>query len=525
MRAALALAAGLLVVLAAEGAWATGTPADLEALRARTALALNDHAEWCIKKRLFGQRDDTYEILLTFDPDHKGARKKLRFKKSDSGAWERDARYKRARNLARSGLEQEQERRAAVLATYRTAQLEIYAAATRMRDVLWARRELTALMREDPAETRIAPILRTLCLDYYRRAEERALVAEMSETAGQLRGLYPGDLEVRTALAETLHDGRWVLVETARTLEGAARLDQVTRDALKAIGTPAPATPRDTEAKIKLPWRAGVETEDVRAMGTVEGKVLAQVASLCQAAGPLFEAALETKPERREGLTLYLFGGKGEIDTFLSQYPVVANPSLEQRLTLDLDLVYADGRSLALKKNPPFGQLDLAVNTVLNQVFSDSLLGGADLRGWHAEGISRYLAFKLTGTRHSINVAGTYAGQGGDRHVPESKESWLARAHGFTSRKASVGLALMLGKGIDTFAVRDAVISYAFAVYLLEGTDKLAAPFVRTLHESADVDKACREILGAPLSIVEYRFKMWLNEVTTPAKPTNEEPK
>ncbi len=509
----------LLVVLltcAAPAARGEGTPADLEVLRASTAEALAAHAKWCTKKKLFGKRDETYEVLLTFDPDHAAARKKLKYEKAADGSWKQDKRYKRAKNLSRGSLKQEAEKLAAILAGHRAQRLDIYGAATRMRDILWARRELTALMREDPAEKRIAPILRTLSLTYYKRARERALVDEMADAAGQLRRLYPEDREVRRTLGEVKHDDRWMLAETARTRENASRLDAAVEAALKAVGVPGAVERNDKEKKIKLPWAAGVATADIRAMGTVDPKVLAHVVTSCQVAGPVFQAALEEKPERREDLTLYLFGAEGEIDTFLKGYPVVDNPSLQQRKELGLDLVYADGRSLALKKNQPFAQVDLCTNTVLNQMFSDTFLEGGDPKGWHAEGISRYLAYRITGTRYSISMAGSYAGQGGDRPIPDSKEDWLARAHGFTSRNVPVGLALMLGKGLDAFEVRDAVISYAFAVFLIEGHDKLAAPFIRTLAKSADADKTCREILGTTLPMVEYKFKAWLNEMTIP---------
>jgi hypothetical protein len=239
-----------------------------------------------------------------------------------------------------------------------------------------------------------------------------------------------------------------------------------------------------------------------------------------QAAGPLFEHALGTAPVRRKGLTIYVFSEKGQLEVFLAKYPVVDNFSLQQREALGLDLVFPDGYSMAVKANPPDAQLDLVVNTVFNQLFSDTLLDGNSTQGWHAEGISRYLAFRLAGTRLSINLASRYGTGAKDREVPGSEDAWLANAHGLLRRTADVGLALMLGKGIDAFESRDAIVSYAFAVYLLEGHPGLAGLFVRTQARTADVDRACREILGAPLPVVEHRFRTWLDEVTAPQGAT-----
>lgn len=490
------------------------------ALEGKTAEALDALATWCTKKRLFGKRDETYALLLEFDPEHEAARKKLRYTKDENGAWVQDPKFKLGTNWSRSALPEHEKRLAAILDAYRAGQLALYARASSIADLLWARRELTAYMHRYPEDERPGPLLRNVGMKYYEAARDRGLVQEMVETASQLRALHPEDVDVRTALGETKHEGRWMLLESARYLSDAAGLDAVVERTLRRMGRPKTAEPREVEAKIALPWKPGAATADVRAMGTVEEEHLRKIATRCQAAGPLFEAALGAAPSRRAGLTLYVFGEKGELDSFLAGYPVVDNPSLQQREKLKLDLVYVDAYGMALKANPPDAQLDLAVNTVLNQVFSDTFLGSEDCRGWHAEGISRYLAFKLLGTRLSINVVGRYAGQGGDRHVPESKEDWLAYAHGLLSRSEHVGLALMLGKGVDVFDVRDAVVSYAFAIYLLEGHEGLAAPFVRAVVRTADVDEACREILGMPLPVLEHRFRTWLEQVTEPKGPT-----
>ena len=58
------------------------------------------------------------------------------------------------------------------------------------------------------------------------------------------------------------------------------------------------------------------------------------------------------------------------------------------------------------------------------------------------------------------------------------------------------------------------MVAYAFAVYLLEGHDGVAAEFVAALAKTADADKACLEVLRRPRPVVEHRLKRWLDEVT-----------
>ena len=102
--------------------------------------------------------------------------------------------------------------------------------------------------------------------------------------------------------------------------------------------------------------------------------------------------------------------------------------------------------------------------------------------------------------------------RGGDRHVPESGDPWLLKAR--VHLRKGAGLQLLLGKGTDVFSVRDSMIAYAFAIYLIEGHDQAAARFVAVHAKTADVDRACREVLGMPRTVVEARLARWLDEVT-----------
>lgn len=476
------------------------------------AAQLNELADWCTKKRLYGRRDVTYAALLEVDPDHAEARKRLKYKRDDSGAWVQSPKYKAATNWNRGLVAESETRLEAIQAEHRMAVLDLLEAAATPTDLLWARREVEALQSRRPGDERPPKVLRALVLRYYREMAERGVVREMEDAARFLRMHHPRDVAIRSSLGEVERGGIWILRETAETLKRQNALAKAARKAVLSVEVEPIDLDRD-EAKVELPWKPGVGTADLRVIGTADEKTLEKVAQHAQAAGAVFEAALGKAPSRREDLTLVVLAGKDEDDTFIANYPVVDNPSLQQRKKIGLDLVYLHGSGMLLRKNPPEAQLDLAVNTVLNQILSDTFLEHESPRGWHAEGISRYLAYALLGTRLSINVVGKYAGQGGDRHVPESKASWLSSAKAQLKTNPDVGLQLLMGKGVDTFGVRDAVLAYAFAVYLLEAHSEIAASFVRRQAETSDVDKASREILGLPRTVLEQRFVRWLDEV------------
>lgn len=475
----------------------------------QTARDLGDLARWCQEKRLYGKRDEVLEHLLRFDPEDEDARRRLRYHKAEDGMWVQDGKYHRPHNLAR-GADEADAKLAKVLAAHRARMLAACRQASTIPELMAARREAEGLDRQHPGDADVAATLREVMLRTHAALREKGLVPEMEQAGAWLVQHHPQDLAVRAALGQSQHGGAWVLDETARALDHGGAFETVVAAARKAV-TVGPGKLPAAAQRIDLPWQPGVATKHVRVLGTADAKHLGELAITCEAAGTLFERAYGRAPVRRGGLTLFVFAGKGEVDKFLKGYPVVDNPTLALRDKLDL--VYADGSTLVLDPNPPDAWKDLAGNEILNQMLADTYLHSEAPRGWHAEGLSRYLAWKLTGTRLSINVSGKYAGQAGSREVPGSKDHWLVAARAALAKDPRADLQLTLGKGTDVFTPRDALIAYAFAVYLFEGFDGVAGAFVKALAASKDVDKVCRSILAMPRTVAEARLRHWLDEV------------
>lgn len=488
-------------------------PARDQALAKETAIALEALADWCTKKKLYGKRDDVYERLLTFDPEHAKARKKLRYKKTPDEGWVQHERYKRPRNMAKKGQQEADEKLAAILGAHAAKQIALAREARSIADLLWARSLLAALHSRLPGRDDITPAERDLALRYLAATKDKGLVDEMVATETWLRERYGTDLVVRDALGEVEREGLWVLQESARTLDAVAGLEAVLAEARKV--KPQPSDPTRVEAKIELPWNQAVATKHVRVAGTANAEQLVKTAIACEAAGALFAKALGKAPAWRADLRIYLFAGEKERATFLQGYPVVENPTIKHQDKLDL--VYADGQALAIRKLLPRGQLDLAVNEVLNMLLSDTFLGHETPLAWHAEGIARYLSWMLTNTRMAIAVSNKYAGDAQDRAVPDADSAWLPHVRKHLDR-GPAGLQLLLGKGTDAFTARDALMAYGFSIYLIEGFDGLAGSFVAEHWRSKDVDATCRDLLAMPRAVVEHRLKRWLDEVMASGK-------
>ena len=486
----------------------------LQAVDRESAAALRTLAAWCQKQKLYGKRDEALEVLLQYAPDDEKARRRLKFKREDDGTWTRSARYKRPPNLSRAGLDEADARLADIRLADTQARVAAHAEARSLADIAEARRVLAGMRSLHPSLASVAAAERTLALRYYGMVADRGLLPEVRDTTAWLEQNLPADLEVRSTLGLVEREGRLVLAESARALADEAGFLAAAATAAEAKVEPDVANAY--EKKIELPWSTPQRTEHLRVAGTAAPKGLAAVARACEGAGSFFERGFGRPPVRRKDLILYVFSKKGEREVFLSGYPVQDNPTL--RLRKKLDLVYADGQTLAIRNILPAAQLDLAVNEVLNQMISETFLQNAVPRAWHAEGLARYLAWRGTGTRYAINVSGSYAGQSKDRAIPDTKADWLAKARAYLA-KGPADLQTLLGKGTDVFTVRDALVAYAFSVYLLEGHPGLGALFLTSHHQTKDVDRTCREVLGYRRVLVEERLVRWLDEVIAGRTP------
>ncbi|MDA1196014.1 MAG: hypothetical protein O2894_12640 [Planctomycetota bacterium] len=504
----LLLLAGLLLAPAPAQAEESALARASKELDAKAAESLEALAQWCQDKKLYGKRDEVYERLLDFDPQNARARDKLGYKQAEDGRWEPPARYRRPRNHAKSGQEEADAQLAEILETRWVALIAHCREARTIGELLEARRALEALDSQVPGRADVQDALLGIMRAYFAATRDAGLVQEMEETATWLRERHGTNPALRVELGEVERDGAWVLEETARTLDGEAGLDACLAKAREA--TPQPGEATKVEAAIELPWARAASTAHVRVAGTADAKHIEAVAVACEAAGALFEQALRVAPAWRAGLTVVLLGSEGERETFLKGYPTVDNPTLTHRK--DLDLVYADGSTLVIRALQDRGQLDLAVNEILNQMVSDTFLGHETPLAWHAEGISRYLAWKITGTRMAINVSKKYAGDTKDRAVPDADAHWLKSAR-VELGQGPAELQLLLGKGTDAFTARDALISYAFSIYLIEGYGGLTGEFLKSHHKSKDVDRACRELLARPRAVIEHRLLRWADEV------------
>lgn len=496
----------------------TGSSAP-EALHAKAVAA---HAEqlaalaaWCQKKGLYAVRDEVYETLLDYDPEHTQARKRLKYKQVD-GAWVQSERYKRPKNFKPQHLPTYEARRAEVDAAFAEALAAVFAACRSPVELAWAENVAARWARTRPEDPAPKAARRTLAMRRYEALWTAGRAEEMAEVASALRETFPVDGAIRELLGERAHGERWLLKETVTAKARRATLEQAAKRALEATEGIAAAELAKTDYMLGLTGLSALESEHIRAVGTIGEEALRAYVIAMQGAGPFFQQAVGTAPVRRKTLVSYLLAKPDELDALLDRYPGLDPKFAEQQKQHGLHVFWADGRTLCAGPIPPEAQRELCLGVLFMVFLADTWFGvDAPMPGWLDEGIARHLAFLMTGTRFGIAVGGRYGGKDPTvaRNVPDAHGNWLKAAQARLGKLPSWDLRLLLGKGIDAYTARDSMIAYVLAVYLLEGRPDDVTAFLERLGKGEDPGLASRGALGMPLPILEHRLRRFLAEI------------
>ncbi|MHC5012572.1 MAG: hypothetical protein ACYTG6_16770, partial [Planctomycetota bacterium] len=251
-------------------------------------------------------------------------------------------------------------------------------------------------------------------------------------------------------------------------------------------------------------------------LGTVQVENLLDLTMNAEAAGPFMEFALGRTPARSEPLTIYVFQTRDHGEQFVHKVPDLSAEYLEGVLAANLKgFSIGANRYVILGVETADTQLDMGMLTTFDTLFQATFGDGSgrEMRGWIYEGLSRYLTFRLTGLRLSVTAGGRYArpATGGTAAVSGGA---LARADAMYEAGEAPELRLLLGKHLDGFGPGDSVCSYAFASYLVEARPEEVGALLDQLIKEVPFDVAFPEALGESLPETEFRYRVWLAEMT-----------
>jgi hypothetical protein len=432
----------------------------------------------CGDAKLFRTRNDIYERILDFDPDHATARKWLRYRRDASGAWVRPGTYKPPRNMGKSGL--------------KDALAALDAAGNALAD------DALALLSAGLAGT--------------TKAARARIVREALRVAPDRRELRLANRETQTA------EGGWILEETARAI---TRHKELVTGAARAVDeAPAPERARPTreENATLLRWNGILQGKHVRLMGTPNPAELERCERCAEACFGLWRSAFGSDAPPSPGFTMYVLRSGEERLQILKNHPD-SNPEYAAYATARTSSWFPKTRRTWMMSPSASVRLEWCVRQALGWMLGAEF-GVKGRVGWAFEGFGLYLSHLITGTRQTYFVQRTrYNGR-----KPVAKDDlwtrlrqpgadWRAEARTLLASGERPDLRLLLGKGVNTMTTEEMLYSYVLAAYCLEGHGERAG---RLLHavgkDRMTPGDALRKALDMDVDDLEARVARWLDE-------------
>ncbi|MCP3920596.1 MAG: hypothetical protein GY711_34145 [bacterium] len=433
---------------------------------------LAELAHWCHDRRLFGDRDRLWSGVLRLEPGNSDGRRILRYRRSGDG-WLQSKSYKLGVNRNPRAVPEFTGRYRRVVGDYK---LRLF--------------KLLSAHRKDPE---VGPEVR-------------------EDVLGHLLLIDPDDLEVRTALGETWHEGRWILAESQRTLRGRADLALFARAAMEWAPEPQAVEATEAERDLGLELRGAHATSAVRVLGTTDSVETKATARLTHAAEHYFEHVFRLRQTHRDGFTVFLLSGFGEREALLKGFGV---PEPRAALARQSAGGWLTPTVVGQWSSDPRRRLDGAARQTLGAMLMDAY--GIDGRhGWAWEGVGLYLVYNLTGTRM------TYFFEHSDYQknrpitlwprLQNPATDWLAEGRALLAGPKAPKLEFLLGRNVNLMRDEDMLMGYVLAAYLLEGWPREAPGLLRRIGSGEHPIESFESGLGYSLRQIERRLARWLEE-------------
>lgn len=454
----------------AEAAWQQRTEAlisDLEAL----ALQAN-------RRKLFRARNDTYELLLHFAPDHAKARKRLRYKRDAAGTWSQPAGYRPPRNMGAGKLK------------------------------AWERRRQT--LRDKFAKDGLAFLRKHGAV--LRPVDRARILADLVMVAPEHR-------EVREARGERpAADGVWLLPESEPSRSRRKHLQATAREALDQVDEPAATRPTKAELALGMSWKDALQGARVRLLSTSSSKEARKVLMHADACFPLLEAVLGRRPQCEDPLTIYLLADMTEVRALVASPPGATDAYKAAQRGRAVGWLPRGFQSFVGVTDAE-ARLEWCVRQAFLMLLYDEF-GVHSSPAWICEGAGIYLSRLLTGRTQSSYVAHTkYAEELRAKDGPlwgrltRKDADWPEEARVLLSGSRAPDFNLMLGKPLNALTPADILSSWATAAYCIEARPEDAWRLFAALgKERRPIADALAEMLELDAGLLRDRVARWLAE-------------
>ncbi|MDF1699881.1 MAG: hypothetical protein P1V36_01795 [Planctomycetota bacterium] len=458
---------------------ATGDEQDSRAAEAgrvaQLVNALEAHGAACHKGKLFRDRNTTYELLLSFEPDHAVARKWLKYKRGQDGTWTRAARYKAPRNLKSPAPE---------VAERFKALGDRFAEDT----LAWLEAQGTRVPKRERAR-----LLRTVA----RAAPHRADIHER-------RG------EVLDA------SGAWLLNESLPSIRRRKELAEQAKNARARAPTPASVRPNRDEVATGVGWKGIVEGPRARIAGTVTASELKAAYELVDSTFRFWPAIYGSKPPALRELSVLLITSNAERGTLLKNHP--RSSTAFQTFGASLSSGWFPKTNIVFARS---GQRERRLEWCTRQPLAAMLRFGFKVRskhGWAFEGFGLYVSHLLSGHRRTFYVRRTKYGDKTDpaddlwKRLTEPRADWRAHGRAMLASDRAPDLRLLLGKEVNTMNTEDMLLSYVLAAYLIEAHPERVPTVLQAVAAGTQADDLVEQTFELDVPGLALRLRRWLDE-------------
>ena len=446
--------------------------AQLEGFEARRAEArelllegLEEHGEWLRGKRLFVERERVLGQILALDPENGEALRALGWTKDKTGTWTPPKKPKTFKNYGTGALEEVPERYLDSIAPYLEA----------MRALL-AHAELSK--------------------------EQRAALVEDFLVAS------PDDAALRAERGEVKAGERWILAETAASVERRGEIGALAKRALQEVPAPEAAIPTSRETQMGT-WSKVLVTPVGRILGTVPDEELAQAARELPASLAFFRAMLAEGASLPQPLTVVLLAGPEQRAPFLARHPTL-RPEAIARLEGTSGTWIDEVNDIVYWTEVEEYRRDGVVRLLINRLLEGTHRIGLS-HAWAHEGVGLYLTEALVGTRLTWFVPGLDADGGSElRTTLLGSSDWRRVALERAGRGSK--LRDVVAKPAAQFTADDLLRSYLFAAFLFEAHSEAVVDVLRGVGVGKDARRVIEQVLGRDLDDLDARLDRWLFE-------------
>lgn len=438
-------------------------------------------AIWCHKNKSYAQRDQAYEAVLILDPEHKEARKFLKYTfDRKASKWIRKRPYKLPKEGAPEIVDEAFATRKALDDGFVNSMIDLVEKHVEKLGPDKKREELELLLAAAPDHPRIRKMLGYVAVEKQGKVVWTTQVAVDTEKA-------------REDILALLEDAREAVpeAEEIELLPG--------------------------EDALEVDWTLTIGSKRVRVIGNVEEDEGEAALAASHLAWDFLPKMIGGNLKPPKNFTLYLIEGEDQRQAFIDEYPGIPD---------DKRAYYPELFSAWMPNSPrcacwasePVQRLDVACKQTTTW-YLDREFKVSTNRGWLSEGIGLYINQLVVGTRLAFAITVTdYDDPNNiktDRDMEDPEADWILIASEILAEAKPTVLAGTLGRNSSEMTPQDLVLSYALVAYLREGhgMETMRKILKRVGKGEGSSVQILEDVLGVPLPKIQIQLREWIDAV------------